>query len=106
MGRAFGAVKRGVLFADQASHLEWCDDRACRRRGAMRELCRTNDLVFLSFAETALRAAGLTPVILDGSMSVLEGSIGAVPRRLMMHDHEASRGKEILAALGVELDGL
>lgn len=68
----------------------------------MRELRRTNDLVYLSFAEAALRAAGLNPLIADSSMSVLEGSIGAIPRRLLAPADEADRADEILRTLDAE----
>ncbi|MBI1252396.1 MAG: DUF2007 domain-containing protein [Alphaproteobacteria bacterium] len=65
----------------------------------MRELRRSNNLVYLSFAETALRAQGLTPIVLDQAVSAVEGSIGAIPRRLMVADGEAEAALAILAAL-------
>lgn len=57
----------------------------------MRELMRTNDPVLLNFVENLLGDAGIGSVILDANMSIMEGSIGMLPRRLMVaDDHEAS----------------
>ncbi|MET0182912.1 MAG: DUF2007 domain-containing protein [Caulobacterales bacterium] len=65
----------------------------------MRELRRTNDLVFLSFAEAVLRDAGLNPVILDAGMAVMDGSIGALPRRLMVPETEYDRAIALVAEI-------
>ena len=65
----------------------------------MRELRRTNDLVFLSYAEAVLRSAGLNPFVLDGAMSAADGSIGALPRRLVVPENEAEEALALLAAL-------
>ena len=57
----------------------------------MRELMRTNDPVLLNFVESLLGEAGIAAVILDANMSILEGSLGMLPRRLMVaDDHEVS----------------
>jgi len=50
----------------------------------MREVLRTNDAVLLSFAETVLRQAGIASTLADQHISVIEGSIGAFPRRLLV----------------------
>lgn len=65
----------------------------------MRELRRTNDLVYLSYAQALLRAEGLSPVVLDAGMAVLDGSIGALPRRLMVPDSEGDAALKLLADL-------
>ncbi len=70
----------------------------------MRELRRTNDLVFLSFAEAMLRAEGMHPTILDAAMSVADGSIGALPRRLVVPEGEGDRAEALLAMLEADLD--
>lgn len=70
----------------------------------MRELLRTNDLVRLSYLEALLRGEGMEPLVLDGHMSVLEGSAGAIPRRLMVVDEEYSAAKAALEAVGERLD--
>ena len=62
----------------------------------MIELLRTNDLVQLSFLDAVLRDAGIEPIVLDQHMSVLEGSAGAIPRRLMVVDEDADAARRIL----------
>jgi hypothetical protein len=63
----------------------------------MRELLRTNNLVYLSYAEAVLRDAGIDCLLLDSHMSVMDGSIGALPRRLMVADHEHRRAEKLMA---------
>ena len=62
----------------------------------MIELLRTNDLVQLSFLDAVLRDAGIEPIVLDQHTSVLEGSAGAIPRRLMVADEDADAARRIL----------
>ncbi|MDA0676222.1 MAG: DUF2007 domain-containing protein, partial [Proteobacteria bacterium] len=50
----------------------------------MVELLRTNDPVLLSWLEATLAAHGIGCVVLDAHTSVVEGSIGAIQRRLMV----------------------
>ena len=57
----------------------------------MKEVLRTNDLVLLSYATHVLAEAGIEAVVFDAHMSAVEGSIGALPRRLMVQDDEISR---------------
>jgi hypothetical protein len=63
----------------------------------MKELLRTNNLVYLSFAQAILKDAGVETVLFDGHMSVMDGSIGALPRRLMVADQEFARAQKLLA---------
>jgi len=64
---------------------------------AMKELFRTNDAVRLSWAEALLAAAGIAAVVLDTHTSILEGSIGAIPRRLMVEERNHARARTLLA---------
>jgi hypothetical protein len=68
----------------------------------MCELLRSNEAVLLNFAEVVLRQVGITCLIADQHISVIEGSIGAFPRRLLVHenDEEAARAALIEAGLG------
>jgi len=50
----------------------------------MRELVRTNDPVLVSFIETLLKDAGIMAMVADQNMSVMEGSIGVLPRRILV----------------------
>lgn len=58
----------------------------------MSELLRTNDAVLLSFAQALLNDAGIGNFIADFNMSIFEGSIGLLPRRIMVETAEAGRG--------------
>ena len=62
----------------------------------MKELIRTNDPVLLSFAQSLMRDAGIHCLIADEGMSILEGSLGMLPRRFLV---EADRGDEARAIL-------
>lgn len=64
----------------------------------MRELLRTNDPVTLSWIDALLREAGIGCVILDAHTSIIEGSIGAIPRRVMVADEDFERARALLAA--------
>ncbi len=62
----------------------------------MREILRTNDPTTIPFCTALLRAEGIDCFVLDVHMSVLEGGIGAFPRRLMVADRDAFRARAIL----------
>jgi hypothetical protein len=70
----------------------------------MIELLRTNDLVHLSWASAVLRSHGIEPLLLDHHAAAIEGSIGAIPRRLMVADDDASRARWILETEGRAAD--
>ncbi len=63
----------------------------------MREIIRSNDPVRLSWLRALLRDQGIETVVFDGHMSVMEGSISAILRRLMVVDSDFDRAREILA---------
>jgi hypothetical protein len=67
----------------------------------MIELIRTNDAVVLSFAQSILRDAGIDCLIADQNMSVMEGSIGLLPRRVLVRDDEADAARRILTDAGI-----
>ncbi len=54
----------------------------------MEELLRSNDPVYLSFVRHLLSEAGITFLQLDDHMSALEGSIGILPRRILVAGDE------------------
>ena len=62
----------------------------------MRELMRTNDPVLLNFVENLLGESGVAAVILDANMSVLEGSLGMLPRRVMVADDHELKARRLL----------
>jgi hypothetical protein len=63
----------------------------------MNELCRSNDMVLISFLEHCLREEGIECQVLDGHMSVMEGSLGILPRRIMVAEDDLARAQSILA---------
>ena len=66
----------------------------------MRELMRTNDTVRLSWLQALLAAAGIEAVVLDGYTSIMEGSIGAIPRRLMVQEADELRARAVIRDAG------
>jgi putative signal transducing protein len=69
----------------------------------MKELLRTNDVVRLSWVQAVLREGGIDSLILDHHTSLVEGSIGAIPRRLMVAERDHGRAKALIAAAEEEL---
>ena len=71
----------------------------------MIEVIRTNDAVLLSFAESLMKEAGIHCLIADQGMSVLEGSLGILQRRLLVDSDREDEARQILkdAGLGAEL---
>ncbi len=71
----------------------------------MHELIRTNDPVLLSFAQSLMKDAGIHCLVADQAMSVLEGSLGMLPRRFLVEEERADQARRILvdAGLGNEL---
>ncbi len=63
----------------------------------MVELIRTNDPVLLSWLTAALRGEHIEAVVRDAHTSVMEGSISAIPRRIMVRDRDLRRAKRVLA---------
>ncbi len=68
----------------------------------MRELVRTNDIVILSFITSLLNDADIGSAILDQNMSIVEGSIGALSKRLMVATDDYNQARRILVEAGLE----
>jgi hypothetical protein len=62
----------------------------------MRAVLKTNDPVLLNFAEVLLSDGGIKAIVFDGHMSVMDGSIGILPRRLMVADEDFQRAAVML----------
>jgi hypothetical protein len=71
----------------------------------MRELLRTNDPTVVAFATAILEGEGIDVFQMDVHMSVLEGSIGILPRRLMVRDADHFRASAVLRDHDIELPG-
>ncbi len=63
----------------------------------MKELLRTNDVVRLSWIQALLADAGIGWLVLDQHTSLVEGSIGAIPRRLMVAERDHRRAQSLVA---------
>jgi hypothetical protein len=67
----------------------------------MIELIRTNDAVVISFAQSLLKDAGIECLVADQNMSVLDGSIGILPRRVLVPDDDADQARQLLRDAGI-----
>ena len=74
----------------------------------MVELVRTNDLVLISLIETLLTEAGVAFFVADQNMSAVEGSLGFLPRRIMVAASAQERARRLMREAGLSgelLDG-
>jgi hypothetical protein len=71
----------------------------------MEELLRTTDITLIPLARTLLQEEGIDSFELDVNMSVLEGGIGILPRRLMVRSRDLPAARALLQNSGVSLDG-
>jgi hypothetical protein len=67
----------------------------------MRELVLTNDLVLISYIEALLADQGIEAVVFDRNISLMEGSIGAFPRRLVVGEDAWDRASRVLRDAGL-----
>jgi len=68
----------------------------------MLPLLRTNDPVLISFVEALLGDAGIPHLVLDSNMSMMEGSIGILARRVMIEDEDLAAARRVLVEAGLE----
>lgn len=66
----------------------------------MRELVRTNDPVLISAIEALLKGAHIHHMLVDTNMSVLEGSIGIFPRRILVEEDQLDTARALLEDAG------
>ncbi|ASP19179.1 putative prokaryotic signal transducing protein [Antarctobacter heliothermus] len=71
----------------------------------MEELLRTNDITLIPLVTTLLNGEGIDSFELDVNMSVLEGSIGILPRRLMVRADQIDQARRVLREAGVQFEG-
>jgi len=72
-----------------------------RMEDSVRELISTNDVALISAVEALLIEAGIPHQILDRQMSVIQGSIGAIPQRILVADDYEPAARELLAEAGL-----
>lgn len=66
----------------------------------MHELVRTNDAVLITAIEALLNGAQIEHMVVDRNMSVLEGSIGIFPRRILVADRQLDDARRLLEQAG------
>lgn len=71
----------------------------------MREVLRTNDVAYLSFVSAALRSEGIDALVLDENQSAVDGSIGVIPRRVMVAEADGARAVALLMLLERDVRG-
>jgi len=62
----------------------------------MRDVLKTNDPVLLNFAQAVLKDADIVAFVFDSHMSVMDGSLGILPRRLMVSEDDFERASTVL----------
>jgi hypothetical protein len=62
----------------------------------MRAVLKTNDPVLLNFVQALLKDAGIEAVVFDSHASIMDGSSGFLPRRLMVADEDAGEAQRVL----------
>ncbi len=67
----------------------------------MKELLRSNDAVLISYVSALLEEEGIGFMVADTNMSVLEGSIGALPRRVLVASDALARARALLIGAGI-----
>ena len=67
----------------------------------MVEILRTNDLVLISVIESLLRAEGVAYFVADQHMAAVEGSLGFLPRRILVDAREEDRARRLLVQAGL-----
>jgi hypothetical protein len=67
----------------------------------VRELVRTNNLVLISAIEALLKGADIDHMVVDQNMSVMEGSIGIFPRRILVDEDQLPAARRLLSDAGL-----
>lgn len=63
----------------------------------MKLLLKTNDPTVIAFAQALLSGEGIDSFVIDVHMSIFEGSIGVLPRRLMVADRDHFQARRVIA---------
>jgi hypothetical protein len=67
----------------------------------LRELVRTNDIVLVSAVGALLDGANIHHLVLDQNMSIIEGSLGVLPRRILVHEDDHREARQVLSDAGL-----
>ena len=69
----------------------------------MKELLRSTDPTIIAFAQALLSGEGIEVFELDVNMSILDGSIGILPRRLMVRDGDHAEATRVMMDNDIDL---
>lgn len=72
-----------------------------RETAALRELVRTNDAVLVSAVGALLDGANIHHLVLDSNMSIMDGSLGVLPRRILVHEDDNVAARRLLEDAGL-----
>ena len=72
-----------------------------RENVTLREWVRTNDVVLVSAIGALLDGANIHHLVLDQNMSVIEGSLGVLPRRILVHEDDNREARQLLTEAGL-----
>ncbi|MCK5750269.1 MAG: DUF2007 domain-containing protein [Oricola sp.] len=67
----------------------------------MKELVRANDPALLSYVQSLLSEANIDFLLADQHMSIMDGSIGALPRRILVPEDEFDRARQVMRDAGL-----
>lgn len=68
----------------------------------MENLFSTNNIVTISFAEAVLKEAGIDYFVADTHSSIVEGSVGIIPKRIMVLSEDIDAARRALTLAGLE----
>ena len=68
----------------------------------MKLLLQTTDPTVIAFAQALLEGEDIDSFVLDVHMSVFEGSLGILPRRLMVLERDWVEARSIIRANGID----
>lgn len=100
-----GGLTRRVELTKQAASAPKPEVRVTlqrvRARNSVRELLRTNDVVLVSAVGALLDGARIDHLVLDQNMSIIEGSLGIIPRRILVHEDDNRAARQVLIDAGL-----
>ena len=64
-------------------------------------ILKTVNPATLNFAQAVLKDADIPFFVMDQNVSIIEGSIGIIPRRLMVVDEDAEEARQALCDAGL-----
>ncbi len=67
----------------------------------LKALVKSNDPVLMGYVCSLLKGADITHFMLDSNMSIMEGSVGIIPRRVMVADDQIAQARTLLHEAGL-----